>query len=73
MLSIPVAVADRMSAELSAAQQACVVADTAVRQGGCVRLPSAVLMLAMSSMALSTRTHRPVAWLGTLVITTTML
>ena len=49
MLSMPVAVADRTSAELSAAQQACGGADDVPLQGGCVvTLPDSVMMLAGS-------------------------
>ena len=42
---MPVAVADRTSAELSAAQQVGVVADRNPWQGGCVRLPHFLMML----------------------------
>ena len=61
MMSMPVAVADRMSAELSAAQQAGLVADGEAQQVGCVRLPGTAMMLSESMMALGAQTHRPVA------------
>ena len=56
MLSMPVTVADRTSAELSAAQGACVVPVSKSQQDGCVGLPDPVMMLAGSTIALGAQT-----------------